>query len=134
MPEAAKKNAQWTPVVANTRAIRGAIDACLKLSDQLSDHELKGEAMGFVNEMDYLAAQLLGERTRVKPKRSSENELLQRLRNEVAHIRELLFENDQIAQELGDREASKLLVAAINRANKFAALIEKKAGSTISAR
>src|SRR3954468_17407225 len=79
MPEAAKKNAQWTPVVANTRAIRGAIEACLKLSDQLSDHELKGEAMGFVNEMDYLAAQLLGERTRVKPKRSSENELLQRL-------------------------------------------------------
>jgi hypothetical protein len=76
MPEAVKKNAQWTPVVTNTRAIRGAIDACLKLSDQLSDPELKGEAMGFVNEMEYLAAQLL--------------------------------------------------VASINRSNKFAALIERK--------
>lgn len=117
---------RWNTVVANTRAVRGALEECLKLSDELTDSELKGEAIGFINAMEYLAALLLGERTRVKQKRSTEKELLNRLREEVALIRQLLDENDHIAHQLGDSEAKKVLLTSINKLNRFAGAIERK--------
>jgi hypothetical protein len=126
MPQPVRKDARWNSVVANARAIRGALEHCLKLSDQLNDGELKGEAIGFVNEMEYLATKLAGESTRIRLQRSTEKELVNRLREEVAHIRQLLEENDRIAHELGDGEATKLLFTSITRLNQFARLIEEK--------
>jgi hypothetical protein len=126
MPEAVRKATRWKSVVSNARAIRGALGECLKLSDQLSDLELKREAMRFVNAMEHLSASLLGERTRLKPHPASEKELIVRLREEVAHIRQLLDENESIVLELGDSEAKELLVTSANRLNKFAGVIDRK--------
>ena len=126
MVEGVRKHARWKSVVSNARAIRGAVAECLKISDQLSDVELKSAAMRFVNAMDHLAASLLGERMRVKPKASSEKELLSKLREEVEHIRQLLDENERIAQDLGDNEAKTLLFTSSDRLNQFAGVIDRK--------
>jgi hypothetical protein len=79
MTKTPRKGAQWTSVVANARAIRGAVGECLKLSDQLHDPELKAGAIGFVNGMEFLIASLLGEETRVRQRGASEKELVKRL-------------------------------------------------------
>ena len=126
MAEAVRKDKRWKSVVSNARAIHGALGECLKLSDQLSDGELKAEAMHFVNAMEYLGALLLGERTRVHPQRTPEKELITRLRDEVAHIRQLLDDNDRIAHELGDSEAKRLLFTSVNKLNKFEGMIDRK--------
>jgi hypothetical protein len=125
MAEAVRKGTRWKSVVSNARAIRGALGECVKLSDQLSDVELKREAMRFVHAMEHFATLLLGERTRVKPQ-SSENDLLNRLREEVAHIRQLLDENARIANEVGDGEVKQLLFMSTDRLNQFAAVIDRK--------
>lgn len=126
MAEAVRKDKRWKSVVSNARAIRGALGECLKLSDQLSDGELKVEALRFIHAMEYLAALLLGERTRVGPQRPPEKELVSQLREEVAHIRQLLDDNERIAHELGDSEAKKLLFTSVNRLNQFAGMIDRK--------
>ena len=126
MTDALRKDKRWQSVISNSRAIRGALGACLRLSDQLSDRELKIETMGFVNAQEYLAALLLREQTRVGPHRSPEKELVNQLRAEVAHIGQLLDENERIAHELGDSEAKKLVFASVNRLNQFAGMIDRK--------
>ena len=113
-------------MVSNARAIRGALNECLKLSDQMTDVELKGEAIKFVNAMDYLATSLLGEQTRVKPRRATDRDLIARLREEVAHIRQLIDENGRIADELDDSEAKRLSLTSINTVNRFTGMIDRK--------
>lgn len=69
---------------------------------------------------------LLREQTRVGPHRSPEKELVNQLREEVAHIRHLLDENERIAHDLGDSEAKKLVFASVNRLNQFSGMIDRK--------
>ena len=126
MADTARKDKRWNSVVSNARAIRGALNECLKLSDQMTDVELKGEAIKFVNAMEYLATTLLGEQTRVKPRRSTERDLIARLREEVAHIRQLTDENERIAHELGDSEAKRVSSTSINTVKKFTGIIDRK--------
>jgi hypothetical protein len=113
-------------VVANARAIRGAVGECLKLSDQLHDPELKAGAIGFVNGMEFIIASLLGEETRVRQRGASEKELIKRLHEELEHIRQLLAESDRTAHELGDSEAKRLLFTSKNRLEQFAGLIDRR--------
>jgi hypothetical protein len=127
MTEAVRKDKRWKSVVSNARAIRGALGECLKLSDQLTDVELKLEAMRFVNAIEHHTAVLLGEERRVSPRRPPEKELLARLREEVSHIRQLMNDNERIAFELGENDAKKLVAAAVTRLSGFAAVIDRKA-------
>lgn len=126
MTKTPRKGAQWTSVVANARAIRGAVGECLKLSDQLHDPELKAGAIGFVNGMEFLIASLLGEATRVRQRGASEKKLIKRLNEELEHIRQLLAESDRTAHELGDSEAKRLLFTSLNRLEQFAGLIDRR--------
>ena len=126
MAKTPRKGAQWTSVVANARAIRGAVGECLKLSDQLHDPELKAGAIGFVNGMEFLMASLLGEETRVRQRGASEKELIKRLHEELDHIRQLLEESDRTAHDLGDSEAKRLLFTSVNRLEQFAGLIDRR--------
>src|SRR6476659_5799976 len=105
MTETVLKNPR-KQVISNARAIRGALEECLKLADQIHDAELKAEAMAFVNSMEYLAALLLRERRRVQ-RQTPQPELMAKLREEVAHIRQLVIENEQISHQLNDGEAKE---------------------------
>lgn len=126
MAKTPRKGAKWTSVVANARAIRGAVGECLTLSDQLHDPELKAGAIGFVNAMEFLIASLLGEETRVRRRGASEKELIKHLHEELDHIRQLLEESDRTAHDLGDSEATRLLFTSLNRLNQFAGLIDRR--------
>ena len=126
MAEAVRKDARWKSVVANARAIHGAAGECLKLADQMSDAGLKGETMLFVNAMEHLAASLLKQRRRIGLARPSEKELVDKLREEALHIRQLLEENQQVAREIGDAEAKENLVLSIERLNRFTDAIDRK--------
>ena len=126
MTKTPRKGAKWTSVVANARAIRGAVGECLKLSDQLHDPELKAGAIGFVNAMEFLIASLLGEETRVRQRGASEKELIKRLHEELEHIRHLLDESNRTAHDLGDSEAKRLLFTSMNRLEQFAGLIDRR--------
>lgn len=126
MTKTPRKGAKWTSVVANARAIRGAVGECLKLSDQLHDPEVKAGAIGFVNAMEFLIASLLGEETRFRQRGASEKELIKRLHEELDHIRKLLEESELTAHDLGDSEAKRLLFTSRNRLEQFAGLIDRR--------
>jgi hypothetical protein len=126
MPEAVRKYTRRKSAVANARAIRGAVGECLRLSDELSDHELKGDAMRFVHAMDFLVSRLLGEERRAQRRRLAEKEVVARLRDELAHISQLLTDNERIAEDLGDTEAKKLLLESVNIFNLFTMSIDRK--------
>lgn len=82
--------------------------------------------MRFVNAIEHDVAVLLGEERRIRPRRSSEAELAKRLREEVAHIQELLDENDRLAQELGDANATNVVLKSVRRLIQFSALIDRE--------
>ena len=126
MSEALRKDPRWKPLIANARAVHGALGECLKISDQLSDTELKSETLHFVNAMEYLVASLLGQRRRLDTPRPPENELLNKLREEIAHIAHLLESNAEIAESLNDSEAKKNLFRSMSRLNLFAMRVEQK--------
>src|SRR3954462_37593 len=126
MAEAGRKDKRWKTAVANARAIHGALNECLKLSDQITDAEIKREAMRFVNAMEYLAVSLLGERRRVSRPLPAETELINRLREEINHILELLGEIGRVAEDLNDSEAKQLLYKSIIISQEFLTVIDQK--------
>jgi len=82
--------------------------------------------MLFVNAMEYLAASLVKQRRRIGLARPSEKELVDKLRDEVFHIRQLLEENQQVARELDDAEAKEILLLSIERLSRFTDAIDRK--------
>jgi hypothetical protein len=126
MVEAARKDPRWKSVVSHARSIHGAVAECLKLSDQMSDGELKRETMTFVNAMDYLATSLMKQRRRIGLPRPSETELVNRLREETAHIRQLLEATRQTVQELDDPEAKHVVSSSMDTLKQFMAIVERK--------
>jgi hypothetical protein len=123
MAEAVRKDKRRKSIVSNARAIQGALEECLRLSDQMHDVRLKGETMLFVNEMDHLAASLLPHRGRVGATRPAERELVGKLWEEFMHIRQLVDAMGEIANELNDARTREILYAATARLNRFAKTI-----------
>jgi hypothetical protein len=127
MGEAARKDLHRKSIVSNARSIHGALDECLKISDQMNDAELKGETMLFVNAMEHLAASLQPHRRLRGSPRLSERELLNRLREEALHIRQLIEASGEIANETRDAGALEVLMLAVARLNRFREVIDRKA-------
>jgi hypothetical protein len=126
MAEAVRKDTRWKSVVSNSRAIHGALAECLRLSDQLSNVELKSETILFVNAMEYLCNSLLKQRRRFGLVRPSEHELLTKLRGETLHIRELVEASEQIANEFEDEEAKRFVAQLLVRVIRFTETIDRK--------
>ena len=120
MAEAARKHRSSKSIVSNARAIQGALEECLRISDQMHDVRLKGETMLFVNAMDHLAASLQPQRGRIGSIRPAEKELLGKLHEEVMHIRQLVEATGEVANELNDRRTTEILLQLTARLNKFA--------------
>ena len=103
--------------------MQGALDECLRLSDQMRDVRLKGETMLFVNAMDHLAASLLPHRGRVDSNRPAERELVGKLWEEFIHIRQLVDAIGDAANELNDARTMEVLLQATAKLNQFARTI-----------
>lgn len=92
----------------------------------MSDAELKGETMLFVNAMEHLASSLLPHRRRRGAARLSEKDLMSRLREEALHIRDLIEASGEIANESNDARALEILMLAVARLNRFTQVIDRR--------
>jgi hypothetical protein len=127
MANPARKDPRWKLIVVNAHAIRGALAECLRLSDEITDSGVKREAMRFIHAMEYLATAVVGNRGRFATTRAPQRELVERLREEIAHIGHLLAYNDRVFHEMGDSEATNLTVRSIEVLNQFAGLLRRSA-------
>lgn len=120
MAEAVRKGKHSKSIVSNARAIQGALEECLRISDQMHDVRLKGETMLFVNAMDHLAASLQPQRGRIGSIKPAEKELLSKLHEEVIHIRQLVEATGELANELNDQRTMEIHSLLTARLNEFA--------------